>query len=268
MSQHRLLLFLMIFPVIASGQCLKQDLAFRSGEHLSHKVYFHWGLLWLEAGELGFRVDTLTGEAHGLYHFTGTGNSLSVFDWFFRVRNEFVSHAGAGDLSPEYYLQNTSEGGFRARNVYHFDNELGTVVAHTESSRQPFRTDTLTVPPCTFDPLTAVYYTRSMDFSSCHPGDTMGIRMIIDNHPVTIHIRYHGREIVRDDSGRSYLCIRFSAPMPEGTIFRPHEELHVWVSDDPMHIPIKAEARIVVGSVRAYLSSWSGLAGELPVIAD
>jgi len=42
----------------------------------------------------------------------------------------------------------------------------------------------------------------------------------------------------------------------EGTIFRGGEDMLVWVSTDNRKIPIVVEAKILVGSVKAYLADY------------
>jgi hypothetical protein len=51
----------------------------------------------------------------------------------------------------------------------------------------------------------------------------------------------------------------------EGTIFKGGEDLTVWVTADKNKIPVMAEAKILVGSVKAYLTSYEGL--KLPLEA-
>ena len=50
-----------------------------------------------------------------------------------------------------------------------------------------------------------------------------------------------------------------SALLVEGTIFTGGEDLVVWVTDDQNKIPIMAEAKILIGSVKAYLMGYEGL---------
>jgi hypothetical protein len=45
----------------------------------------------------------------------------------------------------------------------------------------------------------------------------------------------------------------------EGTIFKGGEDMYVWVTDDKNRIPVLVEAKILIGSVKAYLESAKGL---------
>jgi hypothetical protein len=46
----------------------------------------------------------------------------------------------------------------------------------------------------------------------------------------------------------------------EGRVFQEEEDMTVWVSDDKNRIVIRAEAEILVGSLKMDLSGYSGLA--------
>jgi hypothetical protein len=47
--------------------------------------------------------------------------------------------------------------------------------------------------------------------------------------------------------------------MVQGTIFRGDEDVLVWVTDDENKIPVYIEAKILVGTVKAYLKEAKGL---------
>ena len=56
--------------------------------------------------------------------------------------------------------------------------------------------------------------------------------------------------------------------MVEGTIFSKDQETFVWVSDDPNKVPIYIEAKILVGSVKAYLKKATGLKYPLAIVKN
>jgi len=51
----------------------------------------------------------------------------------------------------------------------------------------------------------------------------------------------------------------------KGRIFKHNDDLQVWISDDKNHIPIRAQANILVGSIKLDIISWSGLANQAAV---
>jgi hypothetical protein len=51
--------------------------------------------------------------------------------------------------------------------------------------------------------------------------------------------------------------------MVRGTIFRGDEDVLVWVTDDENRIPVYIEAKILVGTVKAYLKDVKGVRNPL-----
>ena len=68
---------------------------------------------------------------------------------------------------------------------------------------------------------------------------------------------------MENNDGKKYRCIKMSAKMVEGTIFKGDEDVLVWITDDDDHIPIHIEAKILVGTVKAYLNEARGLLNPL-----
>ena len=119
--------------------------------------------------------------------------------------------------------------------------------------------DTLKIIPCTFDPLTAIYYARTIDYNNAEINQKFPIRILIDNQIHDLYIRYLGKEDMDDRNGNSYHCIKFTIKMVEGTIFSGGEDITVWVTDDKNKIPILVKAEIIVGSIKAYFNHAEGL---------
>ncbi|NJK94634.1 MAG: DUF3108 domain-containing protein [Bacteroidales bacterium] len=128
-----------------------------------------------------------------------------------------------------------------------------------ENNDIPFTRDTLNLSTCTFDVLSAIYFCRSMDFNNFKINERIPITTIIDNKIYSIYFRYLGKETIENKDKKKYRCNKFSALMVEGTIFKGGEDIVVWVTDDDNRIPILVEAKILIGSVKAYFTNASGL---------
>ena len=70
--------------------------------------------------------------------------------------------------------------------------------------------------------------------------------------------RYLGKEDVMNRNNRNFHCFKFSFLVVEGTIFTGGEALTIWVTDDPNLIPVRIDAKILVGSVKAMVSEIKG----------
>jgi len=120
-------------------------------------------------------------------------------------------------------------------------------------------TDTVNISTCSFDVLTAVYVARNLDFTSYVINEPIPFSILIGNKLFDLKPRYLGMETISTREGATYDCIKFSVELVEGFIFKPGDEMYVWVTNDANRIPVLVEAQIRIGSVKAMLKSAKGL---------
>lgn len=254
-----LFLSLILFKISYGQDCNPQKHVFIPGEQIEYDIYYNWGFIWVEAGKVTFTVNKVNLSGKEMYLFKGTGTSLPKHDWFFKVRDYLKSYTEINSFKPVKFNRNTSEGGYKVNNTYVFDKNNTIAYSFTENSDQKFKIDTLALPECTFDMLSAVYYVRNINYSQLSINDTVPVKMIIDNEVHRLYIRYLGKESIEDKSGRIFDCIKFSALLVEGTIFKGGEDMFVWVTEDKNKIPIKVTANILVGSIKTYFNKAENL---------
>ncbi|ALO15863.1 hypothetical protein L21SP5_02230 [Salinivirga cyanobacteriivorans] len=255
---RRFYLLVFLFAVqSAFGQCGIEQKVFRAGEKLTYKAYFNWNFIWLEAADVEFTV-THTANKRA-YNFTSIGTSLPKYDWLYKVRDTFRSKVNVETLQPWFYHRNTSEGSYRVNNKYHFNYSDSLIYTDTDNSDFGKAMDTIAFPDCTFDVLSAIYYTRSLDFDHRKIGEKIPITFIIDNELYDLYIRYLGKETIETRTGDIYKCVKFNILLVEGTIFEGGEDMTVWATDDRNHIPVLVEAKIVLGKVKAFLTDYQNI---------
>ena len=114
------------------------------------------------------------------------------------------------------------------------------------------------VPECVQDVLSAVYYSRNIDFNKYKAGDRISFSMFLDNEVYEMYIRYLGKETIKTKYGK-FKAVKFKPLLIKGTIFEGGEKMTVWVSDDKNHIPVRIESPISVGSVKIDMISYRNL---------
>jgi hypothetical protein len=256
-------LYLSIFILLSlqriSGQCFDQNFAFKEGEVIKYQVYYNWGFIWLNAGLVDFKVKQATYTNRPVYYLDAFGATHKNYEWLYKVKDHYECFLDKQTLLPLWYKQSNYEGGFEVNNRYWFNYEKQIVITNTQNSKHPLVKDTLKLPPCTFDLISIVYYCRNLNFSKYKIGDTIPIKTIIDNEIFNLYIRYLGKEKIKNKDGSEYKSIKFSALLVEGTIFKGGEDMFIWVTDDLNRVPILIEAKILIGSVKAYYESGEGL---------
>lgn len=255
-----LFLFFIINIYSVFAQCNIYNNTFKSGELITYKAVYNWGIIWVDAGEVTFEVNDAIYKNKEVYHFKSIGKSYKKYDWFFKVRDYFDTYASKDDLRPYKYVRNTYEGGYKVDNKFYFDYNNKKIYTFSENSDKALEKDTFAITPCLLDLLSAIYYIRCYDYSKVEINQKVPLNLLVDNELADLYVRYIGKETIEHpETETEYRCLKFKAKIMEGTIFSGGEDVTIWVSDDKNKIPILIEAKILVGSVKAVLHSHSGL---------
>ncbi len=258
------LIFSVLIPVVfysskKAVECEVNNTMFVSGEEIKYKALYNWGFIWLEAGEVTFNIQLEDYKGAPSYHISGIGGSYPSYDWIYKVRDRFESWVDTATLKPFRYIRDVKEGGRNFYNECFFSQSKGKAYCVTREQKKLPRLDTVPMHPCAFDPMTMIYYARTIDYSSYKVNDTIPIILFLDSKLYTLYIRYLGKEVLKLGEKTSYRCIKFSPKLVEGTIFKGGEGMTVWATDDKNRIPLYVEAPILVGTVKARIMSWKGL---------
>lgn len=253
LTKSLLFVFFVLASLVVSGQCRGPVKAFAPGEVLEYDVYYNWGPLWLKAAKVTFSADTSRMGGQKVWKFVATGQSLPSYDWFFKVRDRYESVAMYTSLRPLRFYRNTSEGGFQVYNYYQFDYQRQKLFLQTYTSKRPFSRDTLNIEGCLLDLLTAAYYARTLHFDEAAPETRFPLTLAVDETTYSLDFVFKGFETIKNKDNKGYDCMLFTAIAMEGSVFKGNEEIRVWITRDQTRIPIKVEASILVGSVKAFL---------------
>lgn len=251
-----LLLILSFFLAdLSIGQPLRvrSNDAFTTNEVLEYRV--HYGLI--DAGEARLEVASTLKQIgpRRCYQVIGTGKSLGAFDWFFKVRDHYESYIDSESMLPWLFIRKIDEGGYKKRQNVSFNHYKNTATSEKK---------TIGTPNHVQDLISAFYYARTIDFNNAAVGDTFLIHTYLDDETFPLVIKYMGKETVKTKMGK-FRCIVFKPYLLEGRVFKEKEGMTIWVSDDKNRIPVRAQADILVGSIKMDIKNYSGLANPLAV---
>ena len=233
--------------------CKKANTAFRTGESLTYVFSYHWGAIWLSAGEATMTIEASKFDNKPCYHITGLGQTYKSYDWFFKVRDKYETYIDSETLLPEKFVRNVDEGGFKIYNNISFKQDEGKAISTS---------GTYKVPACIQDVISAIYYLRNTDMNKVQINQTIPITIFLDDSVYPLYVRYLGKEKIKTDYGE-FSCLKIKPLTVKGTIFSGGEDMVIYISDDENKIPILLSSPIAVGEIRADLSSVKGLRNTL-----
>ena len=243
------------FPAI---DCDVTNDAFSIGEEITYQTYYNWGFIWLDAGEVTFKVERSDYKGAPCYKLSGIGGTYPSYDWIYKVRDRYECWVDTSTLKPFRYICDKHEGGKDYYNECFFNYNKLKAYCVTKG-KKTLSLDTIQIAPCSFDALTMIYYSRNVDFSKYKVNDTIPISFFLNNKVYSLYLRYLGKEKFKLNENNVFNCIKFSPKLIEGTIFKGGEGMTVVGTDDKNKLPLYVEAPILVGSVKAKITKWKGL---------
>ncbi|MCZ8284481.1 MAG: DUF3108 domain-containing protein [Bacteroidia bacterium] len=223
--------------------------AFKEGEILTYRL--HYGIIDAGVAVLEVKPEVMDVAGRKVYHIVGNGYSKGSFDWFFKVRDRYETFIDKDALLPWMFVRRVNEGGYIINEDYKFNHYTNKVDVGRE--------DKVDVPQGTHDMISAFYAARNLDLSNAKEGDVFTINSIVDKELFPLKIRYVGKEKIDCDLG-TFNCVKFRPIVQKGRVFKKEEDLNVWITDDKNHVPLRAQAKLVIGSVKLDIVSAKNLA--------
>jgi len=225
--------------------------AFKEGEVLTYRL--HYGIIDAGVAILEVKPGIMEVAGRKVYHVVGNGYSKGTFDWFFKVRDRYETFIDKDAMVPWMFVRRVDEGGVKFSQDYVFNHYTKKVDVGAGEKYD--------VPVGIQDMLSAFYAARNLDFSAAKEGEIFALNSFIDKELWPVKMRFIGKETINCEIG-TYKCLKFAPIVQKGRVFKSEEDLTVWITDDKNHIPLRAQAKILFGSVKMDITSANNLANE------
>jgi hypothetical protein len=250
-----IVLFLLLTLVSFDSQ--KED-AFGVGEWFKFRI--HYG--FVNAGYATLEVrDAVVNNEKG-FHLVGKGYTTGMSRFFFKVDDLYESYIDKETNSPYQFVRKINEGGYTKNQEGFFNPATNKIVVKDYKHKTE---KTFTIPKNTQDILSAFYYLRnSPTIDKIKPGESIAIDMFFDEETTKFKLKFMGREDIRTKFGKIDAMI-FRPLVQSGRVFKEQESVTVWISDDENKIPLRIQASLAVGSIKADLDAFKGLKNPFKV---
>ena len=215
--------------------------SFDSGEKLKYKISYgkknkKSGAIFAAYATLNVADSTLN-DGTKIYTLSGYGKTTRVFSLFIKVRHKYRALLDQKTLQTIESSMQIQEG------KYHNHNH--TIVANNKHLKN------------SNDILGAFYKLRTISQKEVSQKDTLFFDYYYDNIIYNSNVINLGKEKIKTKFGKLN-TIKFSPLLEEGRMFKENAQAIVWVTDDALHIPVKIEIPILVGSIYVNLASYEG----------
>lgn len=220
-------------------------------ERLYYTGYYNWGFLWVKAGLVDITV-TKSDKYPNSVKVEAVGLSSPSWDWIFRLRDTLITHFDENSYYPYHAYRVARENNYHKTFEYIWDYQNNRVLADIHRIGKWRRQDTIPLKPQTYDMLSIVWKVREVDYDRYEKGDTIPIKLLIDDQIYDLYVRYLGTETIKLEK-QKIECYVFSPLLVEGEVFKKGENMKIWLTKDEERMPVMVEAKILIGSIKGIL---------------
>lgn len=236
-----------------------QNSAFQKGEWLKFKMSYS---NFLNAGFSTMEVRETKHNQKEAFHILGKGKSTGIVSLFFNVKDDYQTFMYKESLLPYRFIRKIDEGGYTKDEeiLFNHDKNEATVknYKHNTVNKHPIGDDIQ-------DLLSSLYFLRNQNLTNLRVGDEIELKMFIDKEVTNFKLHFLGKEVVKTKFGKVN-SLKFKPMVQAGRVFKEQESLTIWISDDENKIPLLIKASLAVGSLRADLDEFRGLAHPFNII--
>ncbi|RAJ13860.1 DUF3108 domain-containing protein [Arenibacter echinorum] len=236
--------------------------AFKIGEWLKFRI--HYGFLNASYATLQVKSHELDGVP--VYHVVGNGKTTGFASIFFKVDDTYESFFDKKDGKPYKFIRKIDEGGYTKDIEVNFHHDKDIAVLNDKKKDKKFN---FTIQEGIQDLVSAFYFLRNnYKVEELVEGESIELNLLYDDDGVfKFKLKYLGKEVLRTKYGKVE-CLRFRPYVQSGRVFKEQESLSLWVSNDNNRIPIRIQADLSVGSIKADLDGYNGLKHQFKIIMD
>lgn len=250
-NRHRVNLFglLLLCWVGSTAQPAKPVLTV--GEEIKYGAYYNWKFIWVNAGEVLFRTDTIGGGEQKQWRLRASILTYKAYDLVMTVRDTFETHLSYPEFQPLRYSRSINHGSSISRQSYQVNQQQGIADYFHKKGEQDTIKSKFAWPPNVYDLLSQAYLFRSYKFEQLKTDEIVHFPLVVDDRIDQFWFRYQGREVVKSRDGRKFNCHKILVWLVEGEFFPKGEFMRMWFTADSNHIPIMVETKVHFGSVKA-----------------
>ncbi len=221
----------------------------------NEKLVFDMSYGFINAGKAVLELTKSKHKGEDVFWAKGYGYTTGMTKMLFRVEDHYQSYFDTNEIVPYIGVRKIHEGGYERNQHTFFDHEnqkakVKDLIRNTETE--------FDVPENVQDVVSAFYYLRNHPkISTIKEGESIVLNMFFEDETIKFQLKFLGREIIKTKFGKVQSLV-FRPYVQKGRVFKESESLTMWISDDKNKIPLKIKADLLVGSLKAELSHYSG----------
>lgn len=229
--------------------------AFGFGEKLEYKVGIIGGVLSGLGGSGGLSIapKPVIREGRECYDVRFWVDSEGVVDLTYPVHDKYRSVIDVAGIFPYEFYQQIREGKFKRDFKASFDQTNNFAYANNKKYK---------IDEYMHDLISAFYYVRTLDISLMKDGSIFYLKNFYKDTTFNLPVQVIRRENIKVPAGK-FRTIVIQPKIEDGSPFKFHSNISIWLTDDERKIPVRVATSIVIGEAGAELTRYSGVRGKI-----
>ena len=244
---------IILFFIGFEAPSVDKQSAFQDGEWFKFEMSYSG---FVKAGNATMTVKESNLDGKEVFHVVGKGWTTGAIKWFFKVKDRYESYFDKETGVPYKFIRKIDEGGHTKDIEINFDHKNRKAEVFNKKKK---KVTTVATEKDVQDMISMYYHLRNkIDMASLKKGDEIKTNMFFDEENYGFKLKYLGEETIKTEFGK-VKTLKFRPYVMAGRVFKEEESLTLWVSADKNKIPLKIQADLAVGSLRAELVAFKGL---------
>ena len=240
---------LFFFTLCMASVYAQQTKAYQHGEKIKYRI--HYGLINAGYASIEVQDEMLNNIPHE--HVIGKGWTTGMLRWVFPVKDNYESYINKKTGFPTKAIRQIKEGGFEKNVELRFEKDSVLTIDHKKNKEVKVAAKNVQ------DMISAFYYLRNHVPENMKLNQEVEIGMFFDEKKFDFKLIKLRKEILKTKFGKVE-CFVFRPMVKSGRVFKEKESLSMWISADKNRIPLRIQASLAVGSLKADIEEYSGLA--------
>ncbi len=256
MKKIGVIVFALIFSLQSANA---QEFSFQPGENIQYNVSFTLGFISVKAAQANLITSSAQYEGKDALKLELAAKTIKAFKSF-NIRDTLRAVVDANTLETYYAQQQTHEDDYYSSTQTQFSRNNGKLTASVKKYKRSglVRDTVMTFSKKYYDVISILYNIRNVNIDKLTVNKKYPMPFLFAFEPYDLYWRYAGKEKVTLKNGETYNCIKICPNMVEGSLFGKGEVMTIYMTDDENHIPIYIEAKLKIGSIKAYAESIKG----------